>query len=206
MDREKRQKRLNLKTLEYDNKAPKQQNVKNNKKIGNIEVLKGLSGVILLLIIISILFYLVLSKKHNPKYIVKDFYNIAKEDINKAKSKYNEKTDFNEEVDKILSSRFKYNILEVKDITTPKQKENKTKVVEVKTKLSNVNKRQAKTGASNKVSENVKLGSDEYNKEYLAKLKEVVKEAPLEEKETVVRLKNENGKWYIIDSGSTDLI
>lgn len=199
-------KKLNLKTLKYDEDG---YNAKLNKKKrtkAKLNFPKEIIGIIVLILILICAFCLILSKKNSPKYIVKDFYKIAKTDLTEAKNKYNEKNDFNEKVDQILSSRFKYEILDSKDITTPKQKENKIKIVEVKTKIYNINKRKAKTDAANQVSKDLKLGSEEYEKEFLNKLKESVKKEELQEKETIIRLKKVNNNWYIIDSGLTDLI
>lgn len=201
-----KEKKLNLKTLKYDEDG---NNINLNKKKrakGKLKFPNGIVGITALILILACLISLILSKKNSPKYIVKDFYKIAKTDLTKAKNKYNEKNDFNEQVDQILSSRFKYEILDSKDITTPKQKENKIKIIEVKTKIYNINKRKVKTDAANQVSKDLKLGSEEYNKEFLKKLKESVKKEELQAKETIIRLKKANNNWYIIDSGLTDLI
>lgn len=201
-----KEKKLNLKTLSYSEEENGTNLNKKKRSKGKPKLPTKTIGMIALILILACILSLIFSKKNSPKYIVNDFYKIAKTDLTKAKNKYNEKYDFNEEVDQILSSRFKYKILDSKDITTPKQKENKIKIVEVKTKLYNINKRKVKTDAANQVSKDLKLGSDEYNKEFLKNLKEAVKKEKLEEKETIIRLKKVNNNWYIIDSGLTDLI
>lgn len=201
MTKEENENRLNLKTLEYKKDRTKRTN--SSKLISSN---KNVIGVVTLIVFVCILLLFFTFRKRNPNYIVRDFYNVAKADTAKAKEKYNEKTEFNKERNKILSSRFKYEILSTKETTTPRQKKEKIRIVEVRTKIYNVDKRKVNTETTSMIPSDLKVGSEKYKKEYIKNLKKVVKKAELKSEETTIRLKEEKGKWYIIDTGITDMI
>lgn len=197
-----KEEKLNLKTLEFERKRrEKLKEKKTNNKKNN----KLLFIVLVVIILIAILI-IVFGRAKSPKYIINDFYTIAKKDEIKAKNKYRENQKFLEQVDEILSSRFKYQILDIKEVTNDVQKNNKIKIYDAKVKLSNVDRRKAKTEASKKTSNELKIGTEEYNNEYLKNLKEAVKKEEIKTVETTIKLKLENGKWYIINTGNTDII
>ena len=206
MTKDKNENRLNLKTLEFKNSDDKKEKTKrtNNSKITAPN--KNMIGIVTLIVFVCILLLFFTFRKKNPNYIVRDFYNTAKVDTAKAKEKYNEKTEFNKERNKILSSRFKYEILNTKETTTPRQKEDKIRIVEVRAKIYNVDKRKVNTEATSMIPSDLRVGSDKYNKEYIKNLRTVVKKAELKSEETTIKLKEEKGNWYIIDTGITDMI
>lgn len=207
MEREKRSKKLNLKTLEYDTKEKniKYNSKKNKKNIKNLNEFKNIFVLLLIVLIGILLIFMIYFKNKSAKFVVKDFLRLANEDIKNAKEKYGERQDFFRDVENILSSRFKYEILEIKDVKSNNIKNNQEKIVEAKIKIYNIDKRKAKTEADSKTSNELKIGSEKYNNEYLKNLKEVVKKAELQNFETTIKLKKNNGKWYITNIGNVKL-
>lgn len=204
MEREKRSKKLNLKTLEYDNKEKNTKDkFEKNKK--NVDDFKNIFKILLIVLIGILLICMIYFKNKSAKFVVNDFLKLANKDIKDAKEKYGERQDFFRDIENVLSSKFKYEILEMKEIKSNNSKNNQEKIIEAKVKIYNIDKRKAKTEADSKTSNELKMGSEKYNNEYLKNLKEAVKKAELQNFETTIKLKKNNRKWYITNIGNVKL-